>query len=107
MSGGSYSYAYGQIQDLAGAIRAKSSNSGNQALRVAFADLLEKCAVAAHDIEWVDSGDYGAGDEKPALEAVVSAAAELDAAVALGEAARDQLSTALTRAAEHGRKLGT
>ncbi len=28
-----------------------------------FMELLEHVATVAHDIEWVDSGDYGPGDE--------------------------------------------
>ena len=35
--------------------------------RVVFALHLAKVAKALHDIEWVDSGDYGPGDENEAI----------------------------------------
>lgn len=40
--------------------------------RVWFAKLLRAVAKAAHDIEWVDSGDYGPGDEVESIRAVRS-----------------------------------
>ena len=63
MSGGSYGYAYGKIEDLAGDIRPTSP------LRKAFKTHLHNVANACHDIEWVDSGDYGPGDEDEAIRA--------------------------------------
>lgn len=63
MSGGSYGYAYGKIEDLANEIRPTSP------LRKAFKTHLRKVAKACHDIEWVDSGDYGPGDEDEAIRA--------------------------------------
>jgi hypothetical protein len=92
MSGGSYDYAFGKIEDLAGQIRTTTP------LRKAFRTHLLKVAKACHDIEWVDSCDYGAGDEDEAIrsclgvdgpalvlaEAVAEAMrvkAELDAAI--------------------------
>ena len=63
MSGGSYDYAYGKIEDLASDIRPTSP------LRKAFKTHLRKVAKACHDIEWVDSSDCGPGDEDEAIRA--------------------------------------
>lgn len=77
MSGGSYGYLYSRLNDLAEQIRNRVKNpaSGDdwgkpdpldpeaERLRLLFADLLDRAAKAAHDIEWVDSGDYGPNDE--------------------------------------------
>ena len=37
--------------------------------RAAFSQHLTRVAKALHDIEWVDSGDYGPGDENEAIMA--------------------------------------
>lgn len=63
MSGGSYDYAYSKIEDLACEIKSRAQTIE----RKAFAAHLEKIAKAAHDIEWVDSGDYGPGDENKSI----------------------------------------
>ena len=63
MSGGSYDYAYSRIEDLASEIKPTSP------LRKAFRTHLHKVAKACHDIEWVDSGDCGPGDEDEAIRA--------------------------------------
>jgi len=69
MSGGSYDYAFNRIDELACQIRARSETDPR---RVAFANLLAVCAKAAHDIEWVDSCDYGPGDDHAAIDAALS-----------------------------------
>jgi len=61
MSGGSYDYAYGRIDELADQINATTP------LRKAFKKHLHQVAQACHDIEWVDSGDCGQGDEDEAI----------------------------------------
>ena len=63
MSGGSYDYAYGKIEDLAGEIRPTTP------LRKAFKTHLRKVAKACNDIEWVDSCDCLPGDEDEAIRA--------------------------------------
>lgn len=63
MSGGSMNYAYRQVEE------AESSISAFNPRRVAFKKLLLKVAQALHDIEWVDSGDCGPGDEDHAIDA--------------------------------------
>lgn len=101
MSGGSYDYVYHRIDDLADAIRASVEREDASAsepprcwdhaakrwmsleesavrlqrvreARLQFAALLNRVAKAAHDIEWVDSADYGPGDELAAIEAALA-----------------------------------
>lgn len=65
MSGGSYDYAFGSIEDLAMRVRQRA---GTDSRRLAFAALLGVVAKAAHDLEWVDSGDKSPGDEYAAID---------------------------------------
>lgn len=65
MSGGHYNYAYSRIEELAVDIR------GSTPLRRAFKKHLLMVAKACHDIEWVDSSDYGPGDEDEAIKKVI------------------------------------
>lgn len=64
MSGGSYDYFYLRVEEMAENIPHK-----NNPRRVAFKELLKLVAEACHAIEWVDSCDYGAGDENKTIEA--------------------------------------
>lgn len=77
MSGGSYQYAYSRLADFIFdfALRA------NTPQRKAFLKHLEKVKKAMHDIEWVDSSDYGPGDENDAIMACVNQAAVIEASV--------------------------
>lgn len=63
MSGGSYDYAYSKVDDMADSLL-----SDKNPLRRAFAKHLKLVAAAMHDIEWVDSADYGTGDDVEAIE---------------------------------------
>jgi hypothetical protein len=63
MSGGAYQYAFYRIEELAADIAATSP------LRKVFKAHLVKVAKACRDIEWVDSGDCGPGDEDEAIRA--------------------------------------
>lgn len=65
MSGGSYDYAY---RDMDSFIRDLDRNASTP-LRKAFVKHLAKVAKAMHDVEWVDSGDYSEGDEDKAIAA--------------------------------------
>jgi len=98
MSGGSYDYAYHGVADMADALEHRDAkwadgpaggqvydHAGRRMLSVEesapilararerrawFAKLLRKVAKAMHDIEWVDSSDYGPGSEVAAIDAV-------------------------------------
>jgi hypothetical protein len=65
MSGGSMDYAFARVRT------AQELFEHDTPERKAFADHLDKVAKALHDIEWVDSGDYGPGDENEAIRACV------------------------------------
>lgn len=67
MSGGSWDYVYSRVDDAA--CRLMNSDTPE---RVALGKILKLAARALHDIEWVDSSDYGEGDEREAIEKVVS-----------------------------------
>lgn len=60
MSGGSMNYLYSKIEMDANFDRDTPE-------RKAFGMLLDKVIKALHDIEWVDSADYGPGDENEAI----------------------------------------
>ncbi len=62
MSGGSMNYLYSRIE-------MDATFEQNTPLRKAFAKHLEMVCKALHDIEWVDSCDYGPGDENEAIRA--------------------------------------
>jgi len=68
MSGGSYNYFCFDIGNFANAIE----NQHTDPRRASFAKLLLLIKKAAHDIEWVDSFDYGKGDEHQAIDEVFS-----------------------------------
>jgi hypothetical protein len=92
MSGGSYSYAYARIEDLATEIR------GTSPLRRAFKAHLRKVAAACRDIEWVDSNDCAPGEEDEAIRACLGKngqALVLAEAVAQAKLATDELIAAI------------
>lgn len=65
MSGGSMNYLYSTIeQNLKFDLSTKE--------RKAFYKLMQNVIQALHDIEWVDSGDYGEGDENKAILKCIS-----------------------------------
>jgi len=70
MSGGSWDYFYSRLEDVATRLIDSNINQSEAVLRKALGVLLLKCSKALHDIEWVDSCDYGIGDEREALEAI-------------------------------------
>lgn len=74
MSGGSMNYLYSRLDYDA-------NFPTNTPERRAFKDHLVKVAKALHDIEWVDSGDYGPGDENEAIRACLSSAQMLEAVI--------------------------
>jgi hypothetical protein len=59
-------YFYQRVEEAA-----YDLSRSDDVLRAAFGELLSRCALALHDIEWVDSCDYGPGDEHAAIQAVL------------------------------------
>ncbi len=70
MSGGSWDYLTFKMQDAADALKRSDCPQ-----RRTFGFLMDKCAKAMHDIEWVDSGDKSAGAE---FETIQDALAGVD-----------------------------
>lgn len=91
MSGGSMNYLYSKLEYEA-SFRADTPE------RRAFAKHLKLVAKALHDIEWVDSGDYGPGDDAEAIRACLSAGATLEAAIEAAHEAHKTLRAELERA---------
>jgi hypothetical protein len=58
MSGGSYSYFCFKVEEFVSELEVYNSPK-----RIAFKKLMKLVATACHDIEWVDSCDYGEGGE--------------------------------------------
>lgn len=58
MSGGSWNYFYCKLED-----NADSLKESPDPLRRALGVQMQKMSEAMHAIEWVDSCDWGAGDE--------------------------------------------
>lgn len=67
MSGGSYDYTCFKIRDLSENIISK-----NDPRRIAFKKLLMLVSEAAQAIEWVDSCDFGPGDEHKPIDDCLS-----------------------------------
>lgn len=63
MSGGSWDYFHQSVSDVAIRLRGETCP-----LRRALGVKLEQVAKALHDIEWVDSMDYGKGDDYEAIK---------------------------------------
>jgi hypothetical protein len=62
MSGGSWNYLFLQIEEAAHGLM-----SSKEPERIAFGRLMERCAKAMHEIEWVDSGDRSSPDDTNAI----------------------------------------
>ena len=93
MSGGSWDYFYGQLEEVAARLQCE-----RDPLRKAFGSHLKKCAKALHDIEWVDSCDSSPGDEVMAIKAALGPdgpALVLSEARKQAEVALEQLKVAL------------
>lgn len=91
MSGGSMNYLYSRLEY-------EASFRMDTPERRAFSKHLKLVAKALHDIEWVDSGDYGPGDENEAIRACLSAGATLEAAIDAAHEAHKALRAELERA---------
>ena len=66
MSGGSWDYVYWKVEEAAERLQGE-----NCPHRRVLGDRLKLYAKALHDIEWVDSGDLGKGDEMEAIKAAL------------------------------------
>ena len=93
MSGGSMNYLYVHVGEVADRLALSTSP-----VRRAFGEHLALVAKALHDVEWVDSADYGPGDENAAIRRVVSQAQELGAATRAAEDALRNLTEAIEAA---------
>jgi len=82
MSGGSMNYLYSKLE--------YADFNANTPERRAFERHLKLVAKALHDIEWVDSGDYGPGDENAAIRACLGDAVMLATVL---EMAREAVAT--------------
>jgi hypothetical protein len=76
VSGGSWDYVYRHVEDAAERMeteaRATMRPGSRPTLRAEFAAHLRLVAAALHDVEWVDSCDYGPGDDVDAIRACLS-----------------------------------
>lgn len=101
MSGGSWEYVYSRVEDAADRLC-----ESQDTLRRAFGEHLKLCAKALHDVEWVDSSDYGKGADVEAIRAVVAPAMEAGAAVELLQEQIARARKVLARL-EDGRRQGS
>ena len=76
MSGGSWNYSYQAVTEMGSQLL-----SNEDPVRRAFGEHLKLIADAMHDLEWVDSGDYGPGREHEAILKVLSKAELVESAV--------------------------
>ena len=76
MSGGSWDYVTYKFQDVADRLKEEKDT-----LRRALGGHIELIVKAMRDIEWVDSGDYGPGDEVESIKKVLKSHKELRMAI--------------------------
>ncbi len=91
MSGGSMNYIYSKLEY-------EANFRQDTPERRAFAKHLELVVKALHDIEWVDSGDYGPGDETAAIRACLGDARMLQATLVMAKEAVATLQAEINRA---------
>ena len=92
MSGGSWDYAYSKFRDIG-----EQLECARDPKRRALGKLVVKISKAMHDIEWVDSGDYGTGGEVAAIDEVIGPRAELETLVEDAKTVRAQIDEVLAR----------
>ncbi len=71
MSGGAWNYFYARLGDAADRL-----DEDRDPLRRALGAALRPFVAALHDVEWVDSGDYGPGGEHDAIRVALGEGAE-------------------------------
>ena len=94
MSGGSYDYFYSKLDDMADRIQLKNPE------RKAFVKHLKKVVKALHDIEWVDSCDYGENDEIESIMNCISNQNVLQIAIEEAKQAQENLDRAIKKASK-------
>ena len=94
MSGGSMNYLYSRLE--------YAEFTADTPERRAFAQHLKLVAKALHDIEWVDSGDFGPGDENEAIRACLGDAVMLATVLEMAKEAVATLQSEIDRV--EGRK---
>jgi len=94
MSGGSMNYLYSRLE--------YAEFTADTPERRAFARHLKLVAKALHDIEWVDSGDFGPGDENEAIRACLGDAVMLATVLEMAKEAVATLQSEIDKA--EGRK---
>ena len=94
MSGGSLDYACWKIEAIANSIKERAETP----LHRAFAKHLMLCATAAHDLEWMFSGDTSSGAEIPAIRAVLPKGAVLRSLIGEARTAKLELEEEIARA---------
>jgi hypothetical protein len=95
MSGGSMNYLYSKLEY-------EANFTAETPERRAFAKHLKLVAKALHDIEWVDSSDYGPGDENAAIRACLGDAVMLQTMLEMAKEAVATLQAEIDKA--EGRK---
>ena len=90
MSGGSMGYLYSKLEDAHFPCHTPE--------RRAFYKHLKLAAKALHDIEWVDSCDYGHGDENEAIRACIGDGVVMQAAIEQAQEALEALRSEIERA---------
>ena len=91
MSGGSMNYIYSKLER-------EANFRQDTPERRAFARHLKLVAKALHDIEWVDSADYGPGDENAAIRACLGDAVMLATVLEMAKEAVATLQSEIDRA---------
>ena len=94
MSGGSYDYFYSKLDDMVDTIQLKNPE------RKAFVKHLKKVVKALHDIEWVDSCDYGTDGEIEAIMKCISHKDVLRIAIDEAKQAQENLDRTIKKASE-------
>ncbi len=87
MSGGSYDYLGDKMEHAARKLLSKDQC----AYRRAFGDLMRRCALAMRDVEWVDSDDYGIGDDEESIMECIRFSDILAISAEEAERCRDEL----------------
>lgn len=62
MSGGSHDYAYTKLNDIADSFHEEPRAENHLEARIKVVKILRLLSDICHDIEWIDSGDYGESD---------------------------------------------